>query len=189
MPSPVAFGEARLGIHGTEGTRQVMVLGLASGFVHTFEGVRAAYPAGIPAGASIWLWKRVLESLAWLHGTGWVHGAVLPEHLLVHARDHGVRLVGFSCATRVGAPVKVTAGGLVPGVEAQPAIDYAMSARAVQSLLAAPVPEPLQLLLSRAADDAVSFADGWALIAEVDRVAREVFGPPQYVPFQMPGWN
>lgn len=189
MPSPVAFGEARLGVHGTEGTRQVMVLGLASGFVHTFDDLRAAYPAGVPPAASIWLWKRVLESLAWLHGTGWVHAAVLPAHLLVHARDHGVRLIGFSCATRVGATVKVTAGGLSPGVEAQPAVDYSMSARAVQSLLTAPVPEPLQRLLERASNDAASFADGWALIAELDRVAREVFGPPQYVPFQMPGWS
>ena len=189
MPSPVAFGEARLGIHGTEGNRQVMVLGLASGFVHTFQDVRAEYPAGIPAGASIWSWKRVLESLAWLHGTGWVHCAVLPEHLLVHARDHGVRLIGFSCATHAGAKVQATAGGLSPGVEAQPALDYAMSARAVQSLLGTSVPEPLQRLLERASNDAASFADGWALIAEVDRVAREVFGPPQYVPFQMLGWN
>ena len=189
MPSPVAFGEARLGLHGTEGTRQVMVLGLASGFVHTFDDVRAAYPAGVPAGASIWLWKRVRESLAWLHGTGQVHGAVLPAHLLVHARDHGVRLIGFSCATHVGQKVTVTAGGLSPGVVAQPAIDCAMSARAVQSLLGASVPEPLQRLLQRASEDAVSFADGWDLIAEVDRVAREVFGPPQYVPFQMAGWN
>lgn len=189
MPSPVAFGEARLGIHGTEGTRQVMVLGLAPGFVHTFDDVRAAYPSGIPPGASIWLWKRVLESLAWLHGTGWVHAAVLPEHLLVHARDHGVRLIGFSCATHIGETVEVSAGGLSPGVEAQPALDYAMSARAVQALLAAPAPEPLQRLLERASTDAASFTDGWALIAEVDRVAREVFGPPQYVPFPMPGWN
>ena len=189
MPAPVAFGEARLGIHGTEGKREVMVSSLAPGFVHTFDDVRAAYPAGIPAGASIWLWKRVLESLAWLHGAGWVHAAVLPEHLLVHARDHGVRLIGFSCATRVGDPVKVSAGGLSPGVVAQPALDYAMSARAVQSIIGAAPPEPLQRLLARATEDAASFADGWALIAEVDRVAREVFGPPQYVPFKMPGWN
>ena len=113
----------------------------------------------------------------------------MPEHLLVHARDHGVRVIGFSCATRIGDPVKVSAGGLSPGVKAQPAIDYAMSARAVQSLLGASVPEPLQGLLDRVVDDAVSFSDGWALIAEVDRVAGEVFGPPKYVPFAMPGWT
>lgn len=186
MPAPVAFGEARVGVHGTEGTRQVMVLGLASGFVHSFTDVRAAYPSGIPPSAAIWLWKRVLESLAWLHGAGWVHCAVLPEHLLVHARDHGVRLIGFSCATRVGERVQVTAGGLTPGGIGQPSLDLAMSAKAVEGLLVgASVPEPLQQLLSRAA----SFTDGWALLAEVDRVAQALFGPPRYVPFQMPGWN
>jgi hypothetical protein len=185
MPAPVAFGEARLGVHGTEGTRQVMVLGLASGFVHTFDAVRAAYPTGIPPGASIWLWKRVLESLAWLHGAGFVHGAVLPEHLLVHARDHGVRLIGFSCATHLGDQLKVSTGGVAPGTEAQPSLDFSMSAQAMQSLLGPSCPEPLQQLLSRAG----TFSDGWALIAEVDRVARELFGPPKYVPFQMPGWT
>jgi hypothetical protein len=51
------------------------------------------------------------------------------------------------------------------------------------------VPEPLGRLLERATDDAVSFATGWTLIAEVDRVAREMFGPPRYVPFPMPGWH
>lgn len=185
MPAPVAFGEARLGVHGTEGTRQVMVLGLASGFVHTFDAVRAAYPTGIPPGASIWLWKRVLESLAWLHGAGFVHGAVLPEHLLVHARDHGVRLIGFSCAMHLGDRLKVSAGGVAPGTEAQPSLDFSMSAQAMQSLLGPSIPEPLQQLLWRAG----TFSDGWALIAEVDRVARELFGPPKYVPFQMPGWT
>lgn len=189
MPAPVAFGEARLGVHGTEGTRQVMVQGYASGFVHTLNDVRAEYASGIPSGASIWLWKRVLESLAWLHGAGWVHCAVLPEHLLVHARDHGVRLVGFSCATHVGDRVKVAVRDVSPGVVAQPAIDLSMSARAVKGILERSVPEPLQTLLERATHDAASFADGWALIAEVDRVARECFGPPKYVPFQMPGWK
>lgn len=189
MPSPVAFGEARMGIRGTEGTRQVMVLGHASGFVHTFHDVRAAYSSGIPSGASIWLWKRVLESLAWLHGAGFVHCAVLPEHLLVHARDHGVRLIGFSCATRVGEKVKTAVRGLTPGVVAEPSIDLSMSARAVKEILESSVPEPLAKLLERATHDAASFADGWALIAEVDRVARECFGPPKYVPFHMPGWN
>ena len=189
MPSPVTFGEARVGVHGTEGTRQVMVLGYASGFVHTFNDVHSEYSSGIPAGASIWLWKRVLESLAWLHGAGWVHCAVLPEHLLVHAGDHGVRLVGFSCATRVGEKVKTTVRGVSPGVVAQPAIDLSMSAQAMKFLLGASVPEPLQKLLDRVTNDAASFADGWALIAEVDAVARQLFGPPQYVPFHMPGWK
>ena len=107
----------------------------------------------------------------------------------MHARDHGVRLVGFSCATHVGDKVKVAVRGVSPGVVAQPSIDLAMSAQAMKFLLGASVPEPLQQLLDRVTNDAASFADGWALIAEVDAVARQLFGPPKYVPFQMPGWQ
>jgi len=204
MPQPIAHGEGRLGLHGHEGPRLVTVLGWASGFVHTFRDVRAAYPSGVPATAAVWLWKRVLETLAWMHEVGFVHGAILPEHLLVHARDHGVRLVGFSSATSTGQPLSAfprDAEAFYPraaweggGVTAS--LDLSMSARCVLFALGADdrrvsraVPPPLAALLqSVSADDADGRRDAWALVAELDAAAREAFGPPRYVPFAMPGW-
>lgn len=204
LPPPIAHGEARLGLHGHEGPRVVTVLGWAPGFVHTFGDVRAAYPTGVPATAAVWLWKRVLETLAWMHEVGFIHGAILPEHLLVHARDHGVRLVGFSSATTTGRALS----GFPPGAEgfypkstweggtASASSDLVMSARCVLFALGADdwqvpstVPSPIAALLrSVAADDAGGRHDAWALVGELDAATREAFGPPRYVPFALPGW-
>lgn len=204
LPSPIAHGEARLGLHGHEGPRVVTVLGWASGFVHTFRDVREAYPSGVPATATVWLWKRVLETLAWLHEVGFVHGAILPEHLLVHARDHGVRLVGFSSAAPPGQPLSAFARdseafhprAVWAGGGTSVAVDLCMSARSVLFALGADdlrvpssVPLPLATLLrSVADDDAGGRRDAWALVGELDAAAKEAFGPPCYVPFAMPGW-
>ena len=98
LPQRVALGTARLGMRGELGERRVAVHRWRSGFVHTFDDVAREHPTGITAGHAVWIWKRMLELLGWIHASGWVHGAVLPPHLLVHARDHGVTLVGFSRA-------------------------------------------------------------------------------------------
>lgn len=204
MPQPIAHGEGRLGLHGHEGPRVVTVLGFASGFVHTFRDVRAVYPSGVPATAAVWLWKRVLETLAWMHEVGFVHGAILPEHLLVHARDHGVRLVGLSSATAPGRPLSAFpreaeafySKATWDGGAASASLDLTMSARSLLFAVGADdgrvpsaSPAPLAALLqSVAADDAGGRRDAWALVAELDAAAREAFGPPRYVPFAMPGW-
>jgi len=84
------------------------------------------------------------------------------------------------------------------GGPASRATDLAMSARCVLWLVgsgqlrdaSSSMPAPLAALLMRCAgDDAGGWGDGWALRDELDRVAREAYGPPRYVPFPMPGWG
>jgi len=138
--------------------------------VHTFADVAAAHPHGIPAAASVWLWKRVLEQLGWVHRAGFAHGALSAPHLLVHARDHGVALLGWSHA--------------VPPTPSARAADLAASAHCVLTLLRdGATPEPLARLLRTPADDA------WQVRDQLDATARQVFGPPKYIPLPMPGWN
>ena len=135
-----------------------------------------------------------------MHAAGWIHGAVLPQHLLVNVRDHGVVLAGFSRAARAGEklraitrdarafyPDDVAAGG-----PASTRTDLAMSARAVLSLLGgdplrapARVPPPLARLLETTAV-APWASEAWALVEDASNVARDVFGPPKFVPLSMP---
>jgi hypothetical protein len=175
VPQRVAFGTARLGMNGEAGEHMVAVHRYRSGFVHTWDDVAASYPQGIAPEACVWMWKRVLELLGFIHASGWVHGAVVSPHLLVHARDHGVVLVGFSRAARASA--------------ATPSTDVAMSARAVLRLIGASratLAKPLGDLLDEQARTPSDAA--WLVRDKLDAVARDVFGPPKYVPFQMPGW-
>ena len=169
------------------------------------EDIRDAYPKGISGAAAIWLWKRILETLAWVHATGWIHGGLLPGHLLVHARDHGVRLIGFSRAVRGPRPLPAFTQGAEAfypdavwrGGPAQIRTDLTMSARSLLWLIgggqlsqgASTVPAALgDLLTQSASEDAGGHEDALTLLSELDRAARQAYGAPKYVPFEMPGW-
>jgi hypothetical protein len=168
LPQLVATGLARLGQHGAEGEAPVSIFRWRSGFVHSLEDVMAAYPAGIPPEHSVWMWKRMLELLGWVHRAGRVHGSLTPAHLLVHARDHGVVFTGWSkSAARTGVNGRA---------------DIAMSASCVVKALGSNrAPEPLAKLLQSPPEDA------WEARDELDRAARAAFGPARYIPFKMPG--
>lgn len=150
----------------------------APGFVHTFEAVRKAYPDGIPPVSSIWVWKRILEILSVMRRAGLAHGAVLPNHILIEDGEHGVRLVGFSCAGAPGSHKTLSTRA-----------DITMSARCVAYLLGGSgrdgevpdhVPAPLAELLRGDGGD-----DPWALRGRVGEVGKSLFGPPAFHPITM----
>lgn len=100
--------------------RRVNVLDLAEGFFSLAE-IRTAYPGGLDARDVAWMLRRCLEVLGWVHVSGLVHGAVLPEHLLVHPTDHGAKLIGWSYS--------VQAGQRITAISAQRASMYPASVR------------------------------------------------------------
>ena len=196
VPQPVALGA----LDGAGLTRRPAgVYVFAPGFAHTLDDARAAYLAGVDPRAVSWIWRRLLELVGWAHEAGYAHAAVLPQHVVLHARDHGVRLVGWSLAATAGAPSRGAVSArtsFVPrglGGTASRALDVAMSARCAAFALggdgasaAVPssVPRPLAELVARAADGVMD--DAWALREAVGRAAEAAFGPPTYVPFALP---
>jgi hypothetical protein len=152
------------------------------------------------------VWRRILETLSFVHAAGIVHGAVIPPHLVVQDGEHGVHLVGFGHADPMGRGLRAVAKGfeafyppgLVPSARLLPAADLSMSARTITALLAGDpasgavpgsVPEPLASLIRQvaAADPmATPDEDAWALRERLGTLAREVFGPPAFCPIRMP---
>lgn len=185
VPQPVAHGPARLGLRGDEGERLATIVRWRSGFHFTFDDALRAHPGGVPSEHGVWLWKRILEVLGWVHRTGRVHGAIVPRHLLIHPRDHGVAMIGWSSSVLLKAPLAATVADaqayypedLWNGAPAGAAHDLAMAARSVWHVLGGKAPPEFAELLARPSDDA------WALLGEVDAMARRVFGPPKYIPF------
>ncbi len=202
--------------HGTVETpggtkRKGSVFRWRSGFVHTFEDITRVYPCGVDSQTAVWLWKRTLELLGWVHRSGYAHGAVLPWHLLVHPRDHGVVLVGWSSASRYQrgerSPAVSEAGrdyypeALWSGAPPDPESDIFMSARCLIRVLGGDpargtlpefVPERLAaLIIDHAAPDRRPGRsdDAWELKERVSDAARQAFGLPRYHPFRMPGWG
>jgi hypothetical protein len=176
LPQLVAFGVT----NGFGDARDALVTRQPVGYWGTLDDVLAHHPNGLrdPRHA-VWLWRRVLEVLAYVHGAGWTHGDVRSSHLLVNPGDHGVLLTCWGHA-RHGDSV---------------ARDLMQSAWAVRELLHGDsdgppalgpnVPAPVADLLRLASEGAAWCAQHGA--AEIDRklaaAAREAFGPPRFIPF------
>lgn len=165
------------------------------GFAHTLADLRRQFPGGADARHAIWIWRRALELLDWLHRTGVVHGALLPAHILLDVREHSLGLAGFSCAGPAGTPLRAIdsrhAGFYpladAPGQVLLPGGDLAMLARCIVHALGGEptrvpgqVPSPLASLLSEQATGSATLG-ALELSKRVSAVARECFGPPKFV--------
>ncbi len=199
LPQPVAQGPLTRA-SGRDG--HASVFRWRSGFCLTLADAARAFPGGLDPRAAVWMWRRLLELLGWVHRSGWVHGAVLPQHILLHERDHGATLVGWSAACAIGAAAPVilcrSAGPYYSerrwsGARPTPTSDLAMSARCMARVLGgdarsmelpAAVPRPLVELLTRAAEERTD--DAWALNDAVEAAARRIYGPPRYIRFRIP---
>ncbi|CAN5776713.1 hypothetical protein BH09MYX1_BH09MYX1_43990 [soil metagenome] len=143
------------------------------GYLHTAADVRAAYPSGIDGRHLVWMWRRILEVVGFAHRSGWAHGALALDHLVVAARDHGVLVVGWSNAKGTSASASLA--------------DVALSAALVRSLSDGALPPPLAEVMTAAA--AGAHADAWELAEVVGRAARRSYGPPAFHPFSLPPFH
>ena len=202
IPQPVIHGDC---IGGVFTGRRVTVFRWESGFYHSFEAVRQTYPAGIPPRASIWVWRRILEMLTFIHNSGMAHGAVLPAHLLVQQGEHGVRLVGYSHAGWLGdrlRPVYPDHKAFYPTGSSSwsklsKQLDLVMSACCVAYLLGGdPATASLPKIVPAALADVIrrialaeynspDIVDAWTLREELGMLASRVFGAPKFIPIEM----
>ena len=203
IPQPVIHGDISAGLF--DGKR-MSVFRWISGFFNTFDDVIQAYPQGIPQRASIWVWRRILEVLSFMHASGMVHGAVLPPHLLIQENEHGVRLVGYSCAGRIGEKLRTISQNfesfypqsIHSKSKMTPQLDLAMSARCIIALLGGDpataslptaVPASLTEILQRVArlePTGKVYKDAWSIREELGQIADRVYGVPQFIPIVMP---
>jgi serine/threonine protein kinase len=200
IPQPVMHGDIT---NGSFAGGRVNIYRWTSGFYHTFEEVLQAYPQGIPPRASIWIWRRILEVLSFIHSSGMVHGAILPSHLLVQENEHGVHLVGYSAAVRFGEKPRITSSRFesyypqsFSTLTAQ--LDLVMSARCMVAILGGdpatgslPTSVPYRLAdiiqrISLADPVNLKRKDAWTIREELGAIASEVYGAPQFIPIVMP---
>ncbi len=203
LPQPVSHGEIS---PGQLAGKRVSIFRRISGFKHTLEDVIRTYPQGIPPRASIWMWRRILEVLSFVHTSGMAHGAVIPPHLLIQENEHGMRLVGYGCSGKTGQKLRSIARDFEPfyprSTRSQliltPQLDLIMSARCISAALGGDpastsfpdaVPSQLVDIVQRLAHSDPTSApgeDAWSVREELGRLADQVFGPPRFIPIVMP---
>jgi serine/threonine protein kinase len=198
IPEPIALGPVSDG----STHRLAAVHRWRSGFLHTLEDVRREHPRGVDPKVAVWTFKRLLEVLHWSHRSGVVHGAVVPPHVLIHPRDHGAMLLGWStavatssdAASRLVAKSRAWKRWYPADGSVGPAHDITMAARCVvwasgTDAFDQPgrLPGGLAELLVAAASGA--YDDTRELVELVSRRSLEELGPPAYCPLDMPGWR
>jgi hypothetical protein len=141
--------------------RHAIVYRRMSGFTHSLADLRAQQPILDPRHAA-WILRRLYELLSWVHASGFCHGAISDDHVVLNPRDHGAMLIGWS------------RGQLGDGNE-----DIAAAAR---SVLWSPLPGAVGSVITHLAT-----AGGDALSAEraIAAAARTDFGPPRFVPLHL----
>jgi hypothetical protein len=158
--------------------------------------VAAVHPDGLDARDVAWMWRRLLVAIGLAHRAGVVHGAVVPDNVLVEPSDHGLVLVNWCYAVAVSGtvpalvrryrswypPEVVRRGGATPGS------DIYLATRCMVALMGEAAPPALGrfargcLLPSSAARP----DDAWRLLAELDEVLGALYGPRRFRPFVMP---
>ncbi|MDM5180015.1 protein kinase family protein [Massilia sp. DJPM01] len=179
LPQAVAVGSSA----SPDGQqREVLVLRHPTGFWGSLADVRLAYGRAIDARHAVWMWRRVLEVLAYVHAGGWSHGRLAPEHLLVHPADHGVLIIGWSGARRSRHD---------GGAQGRDLMQLAWAMRAMladapgEHAMSRATPVPLARLLERASLDPAWCASLGAegMRQAVGRAAKEAFGPARFIDF------
>lgn len=168
-------------VEGHQDAQHALIVRSATGYACSLAVANSRFARGIDPRHAVWMWRRMLEVLGFLHSQGWCHGDVRPEHALVHPQNHGVRLIGWASA-RANSSRHDTAQ------------DVQHSARVIRVLLIgaleaasvpSSVPAPLAQLVMQASDD-IDFckkqgAQGIDVLLKA--AAVQAYGPPQFVPF------
>jgi len=76
--------------------------------MYTFKQVVEKHPK-LDGRHIAWIFRRLCEFLEFASRHKIVHGAILPEHVLIDVAGHGVQLCGWGQSVETGQPVKIIA--------------------------------------------------------------------------------
>lgn len=175
---------------------------------YSLDAVLAAFPHGLDPKDAAWMWRRMLEVLAWTHRNGIVHGAVVPAHFLIKPEDHSGKLIDWSYALKADGTSHIKAVVLDHAVyyppevhlkrPATPATDVWMAAVCMRALLYGSelvpnhsVPEAIKGLLNGCMihNPTRRYQNAWEVYEEFDRIVRQLWGKPTFRQFRMPPTN
>jgi len=183
----------------TDIVRRTTVLERLDGFV-TLGHVSNAFVRGLNPRDAAWMWRRMLIALGYAHHTGIVHGAVVPEHVLIEPEQHGLMLIDWCYSVdtasipdaRITALVTARKSMYPPEVAARmpatPATDIYMASRVIALLLRDRAPQPMRAFLAgcTSLNPGARPQNAWALLLELDELLKRLYGPRRFRPFRLP---
>jgi hypothetical protein len=200
------------GYHDGGTTRQALVLRYVTEIalpteLYSLREVRAAYPDGVDPRDMAWMWRRTLTAIGWAHRQNIIHGALLPTHILIQPRLHGVILIDWAYAVRSDArePIRALSAEYEAWYPAEvfakePPLnghDIYMAARCMVDLMGgdplrktfpASVPDALQRYFLWCMTEGARMRpqNAWNLLKEFDSVIERLYGKRTFREFRMP---
>lgn len=187
---------ASFNVRSASGPRRVNVIRYHPD-VFSLAAVRRAYQYGIDFRDAAWMLRRMLEGLGWIHEQGYVHGAVLPPHVLIHPTDHGARIIDWSYAVKRNERIVAISSAhrdfyppeVLAKQPATPATDIFMWARCGEELLNdEPAANPVRKFFAGCRfSQSRRPQSAWELYDEFSELLVRMVGKPKFRPFTMPG--
>lgn len=168
---------------------------------YTLNEVRDVYPDGVHARDMAWMFRRVLAAAGFVGRLGVTHGAIIPEHVMIHPEQHGLKLIGWPHAVsqdpyedfeRPAAGYidwypKDLKGGVA---NAHISLDVKMAVKCGIYLLGgdpiiATLPEGAPREFRAFFSTAVEHADPWTVLKYFDDLLERIWGKRRFHPFTM----
>ncbi|WP_433059243.1 serine/threonine protein kinase [Dactylosporangium sp. CS-033363] len=175
-------------------TRRANVVAVSAARLWSLRAVQEKRPHGLDPRDAAWMWRRLLVALGLAHRAGVVHGAVVPQHVLIEPADHGVILVDW-CYSASAPGERIPA--LVPGFDYPPEVlsrgtpgaytDIYMAASVMAGLMGDRAPKGLRRFADgcRLASPRQRPDDAWKLLGELDELLHRLYGPRKFRPFSL----
>ncbi|WP_158841142.1 adenylate cyclase [Saccharothrix deserti] len=164
---------------------------LVDGFV-TLADVRRAFPRGLDGRDYAWMHRRLLRAIAGAHRIGLVHGAITADNVLVHPKQHGIVLAGWTFAVTAGERLLATGKTIAyppevhDGRPVTTATDVHMAHTLMLELLADDETGQRTFARGCTQDDPDRRPDAVDLLTEYDELLEELYGERTFRPFALP---
>ena len=185
--------------------REANVITLFPGFV---SAQQIRQKMGVDARTTVWMFKRLLSLLSWVHHFKLIHGAILPPHVLFYPdndgktgndpRKHSIRLidwcysVDFANRTRLSSWVPAWQDHYAPELLSKkfigPQSDIYMGAKLIRYLCHDALPGELEGVLTRCLnpDPKQRYQKAGAVFDDWVKAATKEFGTPKWHAFNLP---
>jgi hypothetical protein len=175
--------------------RVANVLARVDGFV-SLADVTRAYAGGIDPRDAAWMWRRLLVAIGHAHRAGVIHGAVLPDHVLIQPEQHGLILAGWHYAAIGGARVPALVDRyaswypieVMKGEKPSAGTDIHLATKCITALMGKRIPAALAGFARGCTLPTLAARpdDAWQVLAELDDLLQRLYGPRTFRPFAMP---
>lgn len=175
--------------------RRAIITEHLDGFI-SLRDVLDAYPTGISGRHVAWIARRLWVAMDTAHVAGRVHGAVFPEHVMIHPTMHGVVLVDWSYSQEKGEKLTSAVPSYLKqgwyGKNYEKPLDHRLdvhqAAYTLESLLGVQEARPFRAFFNGCR--VASAPTAGELFVEFDELLTRIYGQRKYIPFEMPkGWK